>query len=85
MKAIFTRYIGPTEYKGSRVVASDHDGNRVVIPYRDHDKDPHHVAAVALCRKMGWFGRLAVGGDAKAGNVYVFCDEPRAEYIEVTP
>jgi len=32
-KAITTRYCGPTDYRGSRIIASDSDGNRSTLPY----------------------------------------------------
>ena len=75
MKAIETRYLGPTDHRGSRIVASDSDGNRVTIGYKSElDSDQNHkAAAVALCDKMGWKGDLA-GGWVKRGMVWVFLD-----------
>ena len=35
MKAIITKYIGPTDTRGSRIKASDEDGNSITIGY-DH-------------------------------------------------
>jgi len=72
MKAILTKYIGPTNTRPSRIRASDCDGNSVTISY------PHELsgeaafrkAADALCLKMGWKGPL-VGGGLK--NDWVFC------------
>ena len=73
MKAIFTKYHGPTDFKGSRISASDEDGNRVVIsyPYELSGEDVHRKAAEALCAKMNWPGKL-VGGSYKRGYVFVF-------------
>lgn len=72
MKAIRTRYLGPTNYRGSRIKADDGDGNTITVGY-PHDKGPgaeaHAVAAVALCRKMGWAGELVSGG---LNDCYVF-------------
>lgn len=73
MKAIQTKYKGPTNTRGSRIIASDEDGNRITIPY-PHElsgQDVHHKAAQALCEKMGWTGEL-VGGSLKKGYVFVF-------------
>jgi hypothetical protein len=73
MKAIFTKYHGPGNVRGSRISASDEDGNRVVIPYR-HDlnsEEAHLAAAQALCDKMHWTGTL-IGGSHKKGYVFVF-------------
>lgn len=74
MKAIVTKYIGPTNTKGARVKASDMDGNSVIVSYDHASINPHRHAATALCEKMGWTGKLAEGGMG-SGNVYVFIDE----------
>jgi hypothetical protein len=73
MKAIFTKYHGPTNFKGSRISASDSDGNRVTIsyPYELSGEAVHRAAADALCKKMNWTGEL-VGGSLKNGYVFVF-------------
>jgi hypothetical protein len=73
MKAIETKYHGPTNTRGARITASDLDGNRITVPY-PHElsgEDVHRVAAEALRDKMGWSGRL-IGGSTKAGYVFVF-------------
>lgn len=73
MKAIVTKYHGPTNTKGSRISASDEDGNKVSIPY-PHElsgEAVHRAAAAALCAKMGWTGELA-GRSLKGGYVFVF-------------
>jgi len=73
MKAIVTKYHGPTNYKGSRITASDEDNNRITIsyPYELSGEECHRKAAQALCDKMGWTGTL-VGGSLKNGYVFVF-------------
>lgn len=73
MKAIITRYKGPTDTKGSRIIASDEDGNRISIsyPYELSGETVHQKAAQALCQKMGWTGEL-VGGSLKNGYCFVF-------------
>lgn len=75
MKAITTKYVGPTNTRGSRVVASDSDGNRASVPYDSSGgrEDSYHQAAKALCNKMGWSGcdRMVSGG-TKEGRVFVF-------------
>lgn len=75
MKAIETRYVGPTNFRGSRIIASDMDGNKVIIPYPHHlwGADPHRAAAIALCKKMNWMGRL-IGGATKKGYTFVFVE-----------
>ena len=71
MKAILTKYHGPTNTRGARISATDGDGNRVTVPYDFAARDPHDEAALVLCRKMGWSGALVRGG-LKSGNVYVW-------------
>lgn len=73
MKAIVTKYHGPTNCKGSRITASDEDGNRCTIsyPYELSGEEVHRKAAQALCDKMKWSGTL-VGGSLKNGYVFVF-------------
>lgn len=73
MKAIFTKYHGPTNTRGSRISASDEDGNRITIsyPHELSGEDVHRKAAQALCDKMGWTGEMVAGGHSK-GYVFVF-------------
>lgn len=73
MKAIITKYKGPTNTRGSRIYAHDGDGNRVSIPYPYElsGEEVHKAAAVALCNKMGWSTDL-LGGGLKDGYCFVF-------------
>ena len=77
MKAITTRYRGPTDTRGARITASDQDGNRVSISY-PHDKregqEAHFAAARELCDRMQWHGKLA-GGATRDGYVWVWVDQ----------
>ena len=78
MKAITTRYAGPTNHRGSRFIASAEGVSSVSIPY-DYALDAyanHEKAAYALCRKYGWSGRL-IGGGTKKGYVWVFAEAAR--------
>ena len=75
MKAILTRFICPTDTRGSRYSAFDLDRNRVVVE-ADHALDSgenHRRAAEALCAKMGWKGKLASGA-TREGFAFVFVD-----------
>ena len=73
MKAILTKYHGPTNFRGSRISAVDSDRNRVTISYDDalNSEDAHRKAAEALAAKMGWPGKLA-GGGVRGGYAWVF-------------
>jgi len=85
MKAIMTKYHGPTNTRGSRVSASDSDGNRVSVSFDHSSRDPHDLAVIALCKKMGWTGKLVAGG-WKHGHVYVWTETRRIamDVIEVS-
>lgn len=74
MKAITTKFHGPTNTRGSRYSASDGNGNRVSIPADDglNHEGNHDAAAVALCHKMKWTRFNLVRGGLARGNVYVF-------------
>jgi hypothetical protein len=76
MKAIITKYHGPTNFKGSRITATDEDGNRVTIsyPHELSGEAVHWAAAQALCDKMNWTGKLS-GGSLKNGYVFTFVDD----------
>jgi hypothetical protein len=79
MKAIQTKYVGPTNTRGSRIIASDGDGNKVMIPY-PYDlsgEAVHRKAAEALCAKMQWKGTL-IGGYLKNGMAFVFTPEQQS-------
>lgn len=78
MKAIITKYLGPTTYRGSRVKATDEDGNSITVSWRcEFDTDANHDRAViALCEKMGWHGELICSERLRkgvtVGRVYVW-------------
>jgi hypothetical protein len=84
MKAITTKYHGPSNIKGSRYSASDCDGNRVILSANDAlDSDANHMAAVkALCVKMKWQGEL-LGGWAANGMVWVWKDRLSTPILRV--
>jgi hypothetical protein len=73
VKAITTRYHGPTNYRGARISAEAPDNPRIYIPYPyGLDSDAaHRLAAQALCDRMAWTGGL-IGGGTKDGMVWVF-------------
>ncbi len=75
MKALVTKYLGPTDTRGARIKASDEDGNSVTIgyPYELSGEASHREAAEALQAKMGWTGALDSGA-LKSGYVFVFCE-----------
>lgn len=68
MQAIVTKYIGPTNHRGSRIKAVAAAGS-VTVPY-EYGMDTqgaHRVAAAALCEKLDWeFDHVA--GDLPDGS-----------------
>jgi hypothetical protein len=73
MKAIGTKYHGPTNARGASITASELDGTRRVTidyPHELSGQDVHQAAADALCARLHWTGRL-VGAPTKGGG-YVF-------------
>lgn len=72
--AIFTRYLCPTNTKGSRIKAMAR-GLSVTIPL-DHALDMperHEKAARALLGKLGWYNSdTALAGETPDGRGYIF-------------
>jgi hypothetical protein len=52
MQAIVTKYLGPTNTRGSRIKAAASSGS-VTVPF-DYEGDEYETAARALCEKLGW-------------------------------
>jgi len=72
MQAITTECLDPTNVRGSRIKASCQAGSITIpVDYKENDGG-HHVAAVALIKKLGWrdHGRW-YRGSTSTGYVYV--------------
>lgn len=78
MVAIETRYLGPTNTKGSRIVVTAGSGNRVIANCNSaiSNEENHRRAADLLRRRLHWSGAM-VGGSTKAGMAWVFVDNPK--------
>jgi len=71
MQAITTKYLGATNTLGSRIKATSESGESLTISY-DYSVDNSHIPAIkALKDKLGWDGKMVVGG-TKDGYVAVF-------------
>lgn len=84
MQAITTKYLGATDTRGSRIKATSESGESITIPYPYDAKqgvEAHSLAAIALCRKLGWRGEL-IGGAIKDAYVFVFAG-PHAETFPI--
>ena len=71
-QAITTRYLVPTNHRGSRIVAKC-DAGRLVVSW-DHalnTTENHAAAARALAGELGWDGPAHIGSTS-AGFVLVF-------------
>lgn len=76
MKAIQARYLGPTNYRGSRIKAWAEGVGSVTIPY-PHElsgENVYRLAAETLCKRQGWPTAI-VGGGLPNGD-YAFCFLP---------
>jgi hypothetical protein len=75
MVAILTKYIGPTNFKGSRVKAFTAQGkysSSLTLSWDDAlSVEANHIAAAeALASRLEWSGKY-VGGSADRGMVFV--------------
>tara|TARA_R110001599_G_scaffold49625_1_gene141653 strand:+ start:172 stop:438 length:267 start_codon:yes stop_codon:yes gene_type:complete len=73
MQTITTKYLGPTDHRGSRYKATHTGGYKTVTINSDFavDADVNHTnAANELATKLGWEGDY-IGGHTKDGMVFV--------------
>jgi hypothetical protein len=63
MQAITTKYLGPTNVRGSRVKATCH-AKSIILTWDDalNASDNHTKAAQTLAEQMGWDGQWYGGG-----------------------
>ena len=76
MKAILTKYIGPTNTRPARVKADAGDGVTLARSWDStlDSRRNHAGAARALCNKMGWEAELIGGGFPSGDMAWVFAD-----------
>lgn len=79
MQAIQTKYLGPTNTKGSRIKATCAAGSITIgYPHEvEHGQSAHRKAAEALAAKLGWtnHGPLLGGQLPDHSHVFVFDHE----------
>lgn len=88
MIAIETKYLGPTEQRGSRIKAVARGGWErnpkfeltIGYPYEFTGEAAHAQAAIALAKRLGWTGKLIPGAIT---NGYVFVFESESSRYEV--
>jgi len=74
-QAITTKYLGPTNSRGSRVKARC-QAKSLTVPW-DHALDPtenHKAAARMLQEQLQWSGQLVGGWDHEEKGVFVIVD-----------
>lgn len=76
-QAIETRYAGPTNHSGARVIVRAQAGRMTVSWDHALDVDQNHAAAAkAFAERYRWFGRWVGGGNATGtGNTFVNVDD----------
>ena len=77
MQAINTKYLGPTNSRGSRIKATCAAGSITIpFPYELSGQAAHRKAAEALVSKLGWvdphYGGLLGGQLANGDYAFVF-------------
>jgi hypothetical protein len=84
MQAIVTKFLGPTNHRGSRIKATAQAGAVTLgWDYGLSQDGNHRAAAIALANRFGWLDHsdLSEGGSLPAGNgeCYVLTPKPRGE------
>lgn len=79
MQAIVTKFIGPTNFRPSRIKATAAAGSIIISWDSSHGITSNHAAAAkALVEKLGWCGRW-IGGGMPDDDGFVFvCDDSYA-------
>ncbi len=81
-QAVATRYIGPTNHRGTRVVAHCDAGKLTVAWDYELDVEANHrAAALALITQLGWSGHWH-GGSMHSGYVWTWSpDSNVADFV----
>lgn len=79
MQAIRTKYIGPTNVRGSRVKATAQAGS-ITLQWDDRlNADANHAAAAkALATKLGWNYGKWIGGQLPDASTVWVCNSDKA-------
>ena len=83
-QAITTKYIGPTDFRGSRVKATAAGGN-VTLEWDDslNSTANHSAAASALASKLDWHGHWIPGGHHDGSIVWVDASDQCDSFVTV--
>tara|TARA_R110002051_G_scaffold316575_1_gene396390 strand:- start:63 stop:359 length:297 start_codon:yes stop_codon:yes gene_type:complete len=74
MQTITTKYLGSTNYRGSRIKATTSSGISKTVSYKHElNQLPNHERAVhELNNKLGWTGEMVSGSPNDTGDNYIF-------------
>lgn len=78
MQAVFTKFLGPTTYRGARIRVTTGGGITKIIPCDDRKGhlENHRLAVLKVLKELDWTGKW-VAGDLKTGFAYVRVPERR--------
>jgi hypothetical protein len=87
MGTIITKYHGPTDHQGSRIVATANTygtKTRILVgyDYSLNSLDNHTEAAMKLAQKIGWHDQW-IASDTHDGRGYVFTRASKLRYQEI--
>lgn len=74
MKAIMTKYLGPTNTLGARIKAYDMDGNFVIVTYDHGAREPHLEAIRAFLKKYKWGWNVVIRSGCRGFNCWINAD-----------
>ena len=77
MQSITTKFLGPTNARGSRIKATTTSGKSVTLSwaYELNGGANHDLAAKTLAEKLGWKGKWYSASVKDGGYVYVCLGE----------
>ena len=88
MQTIITKYLGPTNHRGSRIKArqsASYSGTPKSVTvdwnYALNTEQNHKIAAQALAKKLGWPGEWVGGDNGDTGYSFVNIDGARQERV----
>ena len=91
MQTIITKYLGPTNHRGSRIKArqsASYAGTPKSVTidwdYGLSVEHNHKAAAIAFAAKMGWHGNWVGGDNGDTGYVFVNVDAAHHESMMFT-
>lgn len=81
-QAIATKFVGPSNVRGSRVIASC-DAKRIIVSWNhSQSADDNHIAAARkLASELGWSGNWHGGATKGSGYTFVWQDTAEGDFI----